>query len=310
VHVVGRRNQQLLFETPITTIYNADKKPTVEGTRACPGPLGGVEWNGPAFDPDTHTIFVGSVDWCATFKVSADIPQHRPGDLYMGTAHTSDPSEKATGWVMALDAATGNVRWKFNTPKPVVAGVTPTAGGLLFTGDLDGTFYALDKTNGNVLFKGNTGGAIAGGVVTYMVNGKQYVATTSGNISRTTFQTTGTPKIIIGALERPEGRPEIMVALPEVTPAGAPNVAMGSAAPNASGQQNYMQFCASCHGNSGEGGAGGPSLVAANARRDLAAIAEFIKNPAPAMPDLHPSPLDDAEVTAVSEYVRVLQGGK
>jgi alcohol dehydrogenase (cytochrome c) len=310
VHVVSRRNQQLLFKKPITTIFNADKKPTVEGTRACPGPLGGVEWNGPAFDPDTHTIFVGSVDWCATFKLSAEIPQHQPGDLYMGTAHTSDPAEKATGWVMALDGASGDVRWKFNTPKPVVAGVTPTAGGLLFTGDLDGTFYAFDKSNGNVLFKGNTGGAIAGGVVTYMVEGKQYVATTSGNISRTTFQTIGSPKVIIGALERPEGRPEVMVALPDVTPAGAPNVAMGAPAPSAAGDQNYQQFCASCHGNRGEGGAGGPSLLLPAARRELTAIADFIKNPNPPMPKLHPSPLDDAEVSAVAQHVRTLQGAK
>jgi alcohol dehydrogenase (cytochrome c) len=299
----------LLFKTPITTIVNDDKKPTVEGVRACPGPLGGVEWNGPAFDPQTHTIFVGSVDWCATFTRSAQIPEQRPGDLYMGTASTADPAEKATGWVTALDAATGDVRWKFNTPKPVVAGVTPTAGGLLFTGDLDGTFYAFDKSNGNVLFKGNTGGAIAGGVLTYMVDGTQYVATTSGNISRATFQTTGDPKIVIGALERPAGRPEVLVALPEVTPAGAPNVAMGSPAPTASGQQNYMQFCATCHGNHGEGGAGGPSLVAGT-RRELTAIADFIKNPEPPMPKLHPSPLDDAEVEAVAQHVRTLQGAK
>jgi alcohol dehydrogenase (cytochrome c) len=306
VHVVSRKSRNLLFKTPITTIFNADKKPTVDGIRACPGPLGGVEWNGPAFDPDTHSIYVGSVDWCATFVLGAEI-EYAPGDLYMGTGHTSDPGEAAKGWVVALDAATGDVRWKFNTPQPVVAGVTPTSGGLLFTGDLGGTFYAFDKSNGNVLFTGNAGGAIAGGVLTYMVGGKQYVATTSGNISRSTFLTTGTPKVIIGALERPEGRPEIMVALPEVTGEGAPNVTMGSPAPAASGQHNYDQFCSSCHGNNGEGGAGGPSLLAPNARRELQAIADFIKNPNPPMPKLHPSPLDDAEVTAVGEYVRKLQ---
>ncbi len=201
LHVVSRKSHTLAFKTPVTTIFNADKKPTLEGIRACPGSLGGVEWNGPAFDPDTHSIYVGSVDWCASFKLGAEI-EHKPGDLHMGTAYKGDPAEKATGWVTAVDAGTGAVRWKFNTPEPVVAGVTTTAGGLLFTGDLGGTFYAFDKSNGNVLFKGNTGGAIAGGVVTYMVGGKQYVATTSGNISRMTFQTTGSPRVIIGALER------------------------------------------------------------------------------------------------------------
>jgi alcohol dehydrogenase (cytochrome c) len=80
--------------------------------------------------------------------------EHKPGDLYMCTAYTGDPAEKATGWVVAVDAGAGVVRWKFNTPQPVVAGVTTTAGGLLFTGDLARTFYAFEKSNGNVLFKG------------------------------------------------------------------------------------------------------------------------------------------------------------
>ncbi|MFP5285859.1 MAG: c-type cytochrome [Thermoanaerobaculia bacterium] len=74
------------------------------------------------------------------------------------------------------------------------------------------------------------------------------------------------------------------------------------------GRDQYDQFCASCHGTHGEGGGNGPSLVAPAARKDLAAIAEFIKNPNPPMPKLHPTPLNDEEVTAVSEYVRTLQG--
>jgi alcohol dehydrogenase (cytochrome c) len=279
----------------------------VEGIRACPGPLGGVEWNGPAFDPETQSIYVGSVDWCATFKVAAEPQKQQAGDLHLGTGYASDATEKATGWVVALDAAKGDIRWKFNTPQPVVAGVTSTAGGLVLTGDLGGTFYAFDKSNGKVLFTGNLGGAIAGGIVTYMVGGKQYVASTAGNISRMTFQTTGSPRIIIGALERPAGRPEVRVVLPNVTPAGPPSGPLGSPESAASGQHNFDQFCASCHGKHGEGGAGGPSLLLPTTPKEPAAIADVIKNPNPPMPKLHPSPLDDDEVSAVAQYVQTLQ---
>jgi alcohol dehydrogenase (cytochrome c) len=305
VYGVNRRTHSATFKTPVTTILNADKKPTLEGVRACPGPLGGVEWNGPAFDPGSRAIYVGSVDWCATFTLGEEIV-YKPGDLYMGTVHAGDPAEKATGWVMALDSARGNVLWKVNTPKPVVAGITPTAGGLLFTGDLDGNFYAFDKASGKVLFKTNTGGAIAGGVVTYMADGKQYVATTSGNISRLGWGTTGTPRVVVMALEVPENSPQMMVALPEVSAHGAVANASGAVA----GRDQYEQFCAGCHGTRGEGGGNGPSLTRAGARNDLAAIVAFIKDPAPPMPKLHPAPLDDAEVTAVSEYVRTLQGAR
>jgi alcohol dehydrogenase (cytochrome c) len=300
---IDRRTHRVVFETPVTTILNADKQPTPEGVRACPGPLGGVEWNGPALDPASHTIYVGTVDWCATFH-SGEGEQlaYEPGDLYMGTAHAPDSSEHATGWVIALDGTTGTVKWRFHSPTPIVAGVTPTAGGVVFTGDLDGNFYALDKGTGKVLFTTNTGGAIAGGVVTYSVNGKQYVATTAGNVSRSTFKTAGSPRVIVMALDVPAWGPQ-MVALPAVTARG---MLAGQAG---NGQAQYEQFCAGCHGTRGEGGANGPSLVSAT-RTDLAAIVAFVKNPKPPMPDLHPSPLNDEAVDAVSKYVRDLQGGR
>ena len=47
------------------------------------------------------------------------------------------------------------------------AALTPTAGNVLFTGDLDGNFLVLDARNGKTLYSFNTGGPIAGGVVTY-----------------------------------------------------------------------------------------------------------------------------------------------
>jgi alcohol dehydrogenase (cytochrome c) len=296
---VARQSHAQRFKTPITTILNDDKKPTLEGIRACPGPLGGVEWNGPAFDPDSRTIYVGSVDWCATFNLGQDV-KYKAGELYMGTRYSGDNSENAKGWVTALDGDTGAVRWKFQAPTPVVAGVTPTAGGLVFTGDLDGNFYALAKANGQVLHMINTGGSIAGGVVTYMVNGKQYVATTSGNVSRLTFQTTGSPKVIVMAVDVPDNAPQTIVALPTVGSKGL--VTAASTSQTEHGAQLFQQFCTGCHGTDGEGGAG-PSLTSDSARRDIAAIAAFIKNPNPPMPKLYPAPMDEADVAAVASHV-------
>jgi alcohol dehydrogenase (cytochrome c) len=301
LHDVDRQSHALVFKTPVTTILNADKRPTPEGVRACPGPLGGVEWNGPAFDPASGMMFVGAVDWCATFK-SGPI-EHKPGDLMMGTEHEGDPTEQSAGWVTALDGNTGAVKWKYRTPKPIVAGLTPTAGGLLFTGDLAGNFYALDKASGRVLFTTNVNGAVAGGVVTYQVAGRQYVATTAGNVSRSTFGESGSPHVVVMALDGAAGRPSMAIALPDVTTLAA----AGSDSSGGAGAQKFKQFCSSCHGTHGEGGGGGPSLVTAT-RKDLAAIVAFVKNPTPPMPKLFPSPLSESDVQAVSQYVRTLQG--
>ena len=291
---VDRRTHQPAFKVPITTILNADKDPTPAGVRACPGVLGGVEWNGPAFDPASQTIYVGSVDWCATFKSGE--AEYVQGQLYMGTGYKPDPLEQATGWVHAINGNDGSVVWKFKAPQPVVAGVTSTAGGLLFTGDIGGTFYAFDKTNGAVLHKVTTDGSIAGGVVTYAVRGRQYVAFTSGNVSRGTFDTRGTPKLVVLALDAPETA-FYSVALPEVNGRGL----VSQQTPAERGEQVFAQFCSACHGARGEQG------VAKSDKRTLAALVAFIKNPTGAMPKLHPVPLDEAEVTAVATYVLTLQ---
>ena len=81
----------------------------------------------------------------------------------------------------------------------MVAAVTATAGGVLFTGDLNNNFLALDASNGKVLYKFNTGGSIGGGIVSYERKGKQYAATVSGNVSAF-FGGKGMPAVVIFAL--------------------------------------------------------------------------------------------------------------
>ena len=62
----------------------------------------------------------------------------------------------------------------------MVAAVTPTAGGLLFTADTNGNFLAFDAANGHVLLKKDLADPIGGGIITYMLSGTQYVAVAGG----------------------------------------------------------------------------------------------------------------------------------
>lgn len=287
---VDRATHDPVFKVPVTTILNADKDPTPEGIRACPGVLGGVEWNGPAFDPATRTIFVGSVDWCATFIVGEG--EYVAGQLYMGTRYTADPTEEATGWVHAINGDDGSVRWKFKAPNPVIAGVTPTAGGVLFTGDIGGTLYAFDMATGEVLHTAAFDGSLAGGIVTYSVGGTQYVAVTSGNVSRGTFATRGSPKVTVLALDAPD-EDLYTVALPEANGRGL--VALQP--PIVRGEMLFGSFCAACHGAAGEQG------VVQSGKTTVESLGAFVRNPTGNMPKLYPSPLDDAEVDAVALYV-------
>ena len=63
----------------------------------------------------------------------------------------------------------------------LTGGLMSTASGLVFTGDNDGYFYAFDAMTGKELWKYQTGAPVWGSAaVTYMLDGRQHVLTTSG----------------------------------------------------------------------------------------------------------------------------------
>jgi len=199
LRMMDRDSHEVLYETEITTRTDFEKVPTTGGAHGCPGLLGGMEWNGPAYSPITKTLFVATVDWCGTFTKDEKAPQFAENAHYYGGAVTPDPRDQAKGWLQAIDASTGKMRWRRQWPTPLVAGVTVTSGGMLFTGDLDNDFLAIDASTGKTLYSFNTGGSIGGGVISYEVGGKQYVATTSGVVSGF-FGGRGTSAIVVFSL--------------------------------------------------------------------------------------------------------------
>lgn len=98
------------------------------------------------------------------------------------------------------DPANGQLRWRYRVPAPPVSGLTATAGGLVLTADVNGDLYALDAKTGQLLHRAKLGaGAIDGGVVTYDVNGKQYIAVAAGD-NNGTYKAKGDNTIVILAL--------------------------------------------------------------------------------------------------------------
>ena len=108
-----------------------------------------------------------------------------PGKGYWFGAETpqaqiQDPPDRASGWLTSFDAENGGVRWKYHAPHPMLAAVTPTAGGLVFAADLGGHLYAMDASTGRVLWQTDTGLSMGGGIVTYIAGGRQLVGVASG----------------------------------------------------------------------------------------------------------------------------------
>jgi alcohol dehydrogenase (cytochrome c) len=199
LHVLDRETKEHLYETPVTTRLNTDIPATTEGVRACPGVLGGVLWNGPAFNPRANMLYAAAIDWCGVFKKAKE-NRFIPGQIYMGGTYIEDPIEKSRGWLTAIDASSGAVKWRYESKKPMLAAVTTTSADLVFTGELTGDFIALDARTGKVLLRYNTGGPMNGGLVTYAINGKQYVAVASGSASGFWQAAPGSSTVIIFSL--------------------------------------------------------------------------------------------------------------
>jgi alcohol dehydrogenase (cytochrome c) len=175
----------LLSQTPTTTRENVDMPLSREHpVHFCPGMGGGVEWNGAAFSPRTNSLFVGAVDLCAHVQLVRELMVPAPGQVWFGTsgsmAQMADAPATGRGWISAFDAENGRVRWKFAAPHPVVAGVTPTGGDLVFAADRGGDVFALDQKNGRVLWQLNTGQSIGGGLVVYRAGGHELLGVASG----------------------------------------------------------------------------------------------------------------------------------
>lgn len=203
LYALDRELTKVAWQTPITTIENASAPLTAEGTRFCPGTQGGVNWYGPAYSPAQHAIYVNSIDWCTTIKLGGpETLKHEPGKPFLGSANGfgDSPLDQRSGWLHAVDADSGRVLWKYHSALPMVASVTPTAGGVVFTGDLLGNLLALDAASGKVLYETEAGGPVGGGIVTYLVDGKQYVAVAAGMKGDILKTESGPARVVIYAL--------------------------------------------------------------------------------------------------------------
>ncbi len=164
VHGVDTAAKTVIYKTPVVTQLNIDTPFTAQETRFCPGIQGGAEWNGIAFNPKNDLVFANTIDWCSIVNLGPKSPP--PGDLgkpYTGEADEAgpfgrqDPPNTAKGWVTAVNADDGAVKWKYQSPTPMIAAIATTASGLLFTGDLNGDFLAFNAADGKQLLKTSVG---------------------------------------------------------------------------------------------------------------------------------------------------------
>src|SRR5262249_51993391 len=90
----------------------------------------------------------------------------------------------ADSFLNAIDYKTGKIAWSHRYRSlggdARGNGLTVTAGGLLFAGDVSGNFVAFDAANGKILWHTHIG-QVSNAPETYMIGGRQYVLIAAGD---------------------------------------------------------------------------------------------------------------------------------
>ena len=206
VYTLDRETGEFLWATPtiaqnvITNIdgatgavtENAEVTFTSLGQEVlvCPTWAGGKDWEAGAYSPLTNTMFFPLRNTCARM-LSTDNVQgerelalteggQRPLAIYsLAARHQITPGTDDLGTVRAISVETGETSWLYEQRAGTMS-LVATGGGLLFGGDANGRFRAFDQETGDILWEINLGAPVAGYPISFAVNGRQYIAASTG----------------------------------------------------------------------------------------------------------------------------------
>ena len=141
----------------------------------CPTIAGGTNFWPASYSRKTGNLYIPAYEGCGT--VTVDTSGHVKGRFNGG-----NPGQAGaiTSSITMIDPATGELKKRIDFPYPNSSGVLSTAGGVVMTGLLDGTLVALDDQTLDELWRFNVGSGFNVPPMTYAVNGKQYIAISSG----------------------------------------------------------------------------------------------------------------------------------
>ena len=211
VYTLDRETGEFLWARPtvhqnvVSTIDGATGRATVnpetlftgpkQERLICPSTNGGKNWPAGAYSPLTNTMYFPLHNICMGVTTIAN-PDAIEGLYGFSTKYQISPGTDKVGVVQAISVETGATVWKHEQRAGTLS-LVATGGGLVFGGDANGRFRAFDDKSGKVLWETNLGSPVSGYPVTFSVDGKQYVAVSTG------------PSLVAGAAIRltPELRP-------------------------------------------------------------------------------------------------------
>ena len=140
-----------------------------EWLSSCPGPQGGHDWQSTSYHQPSDALIIPLSQSCVFMLGNGS-------QTYFEMPGTNGNN----GRLSAYRARDLKPLWSFQQRSPFLTGVVSTAGNLAFVGDFDRVFRAVDTRNGKTLWQTRLGTTVQGYPVSFSVDGKQYVAVTTG----------------------------------------------------------------------------------------------------------------------------------
>ena len=159
--------------------------------KVCPSIAGGNNYWPSSYSRNTKLIYIPAMTACVAVAIDRD--KHNAQRGWNGGLFTTD--ERFESNLTAMDPVTGEVKKNAHLKYPNYSGTLATAGGLVFLGLLDGTLAAFDDTTLDEVWKTNVGTGFTAPPMTFEVNGKQYVAITSGPSAVSKAKLMNTPEL-------------------------------------------------------------------------------------------------------------------
>ena len=159
-------------------------EPSVEGTLVYPTLTGAINWTSPCYSPLTGLFYVNARD-AGAYYIKGErkmAPGNSVGIVGGGGGGARwGPADETTTSIRALDGATGEKRWEYKMVGDSWTGTLVTAGGLVFSADAAGNFFALNAATGEPLWHLLLGSSVRSNPVSYAVDQKQYIVDSAGN---------------------------------------------------------------------------------------------------------------------------------
>ena len=182
---------------------------------SCPGPEGGKDWPATSYNQPTDLLIIPESQSCV-MMAGREVDKKIGGG---GTAATQlfyfmPGTNQNMGRLFAINTTTMQTAWTWQQRSPFLTAVLSTGGGVAFIGDFDREFKAIDVKTGQILWRTRLGQTVQGYPVSFSVDGKQYIAVTTGTGGGSPVQK---PQTLLTEVNRPvqgNGHQVYVFALP------------------------------------------------------------------------------------------------